>query len=267
MKIRYIKCKTSLSNSKLPGLDYSLNPYIGCQNNCAYCYAPFVLKIDREKWGDNIGVKLNIPNVLSKELKKKKIGTIGISTVTDPYQHIEKKFKLTRFCLEQIKNYDFPIHIQTKSSIVNRDIDLISEISDAELMVSIATLNDKERRILEPYSSSIKERIEILSNFSQIGIKTSVFFGPIYPTIREEDLIKALDIFIDYNVREIMLDNLNLKKGIWGNIESNLNSHPVIKKRLSKEKFVDKYLILKIYDIIKKHTKNNNIRISKAFND
>jgi DNA repair photolyase len=267
MKIRYIKCKSALSNSKLPGLHYSLNPYVGCQNNCAYCYAPFVLKINREKWGDNLGVKLNIPNVLSKELKKKENGTIGISTVTDPYQYIEKKYKLTRFCLEQIKNYDFPIHIQTKSSIVNRDIDLISEISNVELMVSIATLNDEERRILEPHSSSIKERIEILSNFSQIGVKTSVFLGPIYPTIRKDDLIKTLDVFIDYNVREIMLDGLNLKKGVWRNIESNLNSHSVLKKRLSKEKFVDKYLISEIYDIIKNHTKNNNIIISKAFND
>jgi DNA repair photolyase len=266
MQVRYIKCKSALSDSKLPGLDYSLNPYIGCQNNCAYCYAPSVLRIDREKWGDNIGVKLNIPTVLSKELKKKKNGTIGISTVTDPYQYIEKKYKLTRFCLEQIKNYDFPIHIQTKSSIVNRDIDLISKISNVELMVSIGTLNDYERRILEPFSSSIKDRIEILSNFSQIGIKTSVFFGPIYPTISKEDLIKTLDIFIDYNVREIMLDKLNLKKGIWDNIETNLNSHPILKNRLSNGNFVDKYLISEIYDTIKKHTKNSKIIISKAFN-
>ena len=65
MNIRYIKCKTGLSNSKLPGLDYSLNPYVGCQHNCAYCYAPNVLKINRENWGGNIGVKLNIPLVLT----------------------------------------------------------------------------------------------------------------------------------------------------------------------------------------------------------
>lgn len=265
MRIRYIKCKTGLSNSKLPGLDYSLNPYVGCQHNCAYCYAPNVLRIDRKEWLENIGVKLNIPTVLSKELKKKKNGTIGISTVTDPYQPIEKKYKLTRFCLEQIKKYDFPIQIQTKSSIVKRDIDIISEVSNVELMVSIATLNNEERRILEPHSSSIKERIEILSIFSEIGIKTSVFFGPIYPTIQEDDLIKTLETFIDYNVREIMLDKLHLKKGIWSNIQTNLNCYPELKKKLSKEKFIDKYLISKIYNILKKHTKNKKIKISKAF--
>ena len=263
MNIRYIKCKTGLSNSKLPGLDYSLNPYVGCQHNCAYCYAPNVLKINRENWGENIGVKLNIPLVLSKELKKKKNGTVGISTVTDPYQPIEKKFKLTRFCLEQLKKHDFPIHIQTKSSIVNRDIDIISKISKVELMISIASLNDNEIKILEPFSSSIKERIEILTNFSEIGIKTSVFFGPIYPTINDEEIIKILDIFIDCNVKEIMLDNLHLKKGIWTNIQSNLDNHPELQKKLPKEKFIDDSLISNIYNIMINH--NKNIKISKAF--
>ena len=133
MNIKFIKCKSALSISKLPGLDYSLNPYVGCQHNCVYCYAPNVLKIDRINWGNIIGIKSNIPVILSKELKKKKIGIIGISTVTDPYQPIEKKYKLTRYCLDQLIKYDFPIHIQTKSSIINRDIDIISKISKSHL--------------------------------------------------------------------------------------------------------------------------------------
>ena len=166
MNIRFVKCKTALSDSKLPGLDYSLNPYVGCQDNCAYCYAPSVLRIDRRRWGEDIGIKLNIPIILSKEIKKKNIGTIGISTVTDPYQPIEKKYKLTRYCLEQLKKYDFPIHIQTKSSIITRDIDIISKISNVEIMISISSLNDNERKIFEPFSSSIKERLDILSFFS-----------------------------------------------------------------------------------------------------
>jgi len=228
MNIRFIKSKTALSDSKLPGLDYSLNPYVGCQHNCAYCYAPNVLRIDRRRWGEDIGIKLNIPIILSKEIKKKDIGTIGISTVTDPYQPIEKKYKLTRHCLEQLKKYDFPIHIQTKSSIVNRDIDIISKISNVEIMISISSLNDNERKIFEPFSSSIKERLDILSIFSGIGIKTSVFLGPIFPTIKDEELIKTVDIFIDNNVKEIMIDNLHLKKGIWGNIQSNLDISPDI---------------------------------------
>ena len=74
MKITHISCKTALSPSKLPGIDYSLNPYRGCEHSCAYCYAPNVLKINREKWGDFVDVKVNIPLILSKELKLKVFG-------------------------------------------------------------------------------------------------------------------------------------------------------------------------------------------------
>ena len=265
MNIKHIKCKTALSDSKLPGLDYSLNPYVGCQHNCSYCYAPNVLKIDRNKWGNNIGIKLNIPMILSKEIKKKRIGTIGISTVTDPYQPIEKKYKLTRYCLEQLKKYDFPIHIQTKSSIINRDFDIISKISKVDIMISISSLNDDERKIFEPFSSSIKDRLEILSIFSEIGIRTSVFLGPIFPTIKDEELIKIVDIFVYNNVKEIMIDNLHLKNGIWENIQSKLDIFPDLQKKISKEKFMDKFLISHILDLLIKHTKDNNIKITKAF--
>ena len=85
MKIRQIDCKTALSPSRLPGLDYSLNPYRGCEHNCAYCYVPNVLRISRENWGEFVDIKVNIPLILSKELKRKKPGVVAISTVTDPY--------------------------------------------------------------------------------------------------------------------------------------------------------------------------------------
>ena len=181
MKIEEVKCKTALSKSNLPGLDYSLNPYKGCQHSCAYCYVPNVLRLKRESWGTYVYVKTNIPTILSKELKNKKRGVVGISTVTDPYQPIERKYRLTRYCLEQLLIHDFPISIQTKSDLILRDIDIISRFSEAEVMVSIGTLNDSERKKLEPGSSSIKSRLNVLHTFSDLGIKTTVFFGPIYP--------------------------------------------------------------------------------------
>lgn len=265
MNINFIKCKSALSNSRLPGLDYSLNPYVGCEHDCIYCYAPNVLKIDRLKWGKNIGIKSNIPVILSKELKKKKIGIVGISTVTDPYQPIEKKYKITRYCLDQLKRYDFPIHIQTKSSIINRDIDIISKISNVEIMISISSFDDNERKIFEPFSSSVKERFNILKFFSEIGIKTSVFLGPIIPTINYEELIKNLDILIDYNVSEIMIDNLHLKNGIWNNIQSKIDMYPNLNKKISKDEFIDNKLISRIYEILINNTKNKKIIIRKAF--
>ena len=218
MKIREIKCKTALSKSNLPGLDYSLNPYRGCQHNCAYCYVPNVLGIKRNEWGSFVDVRTNIPIVLSKELKNKKHGVVAISTVTDPYQPIEKKYKLTRYCLEQLLIHDFPVCIQTKSDLATRDIDLISKFSKAEVMFSIGTLNDNERKILEPYSSPIQNRLDALKQFSNEGIETSVFFGPIYLTVKTSDISTIIDNFIQFGATEIMIDKLNLKPGIKDNI-------------------------------------------------
>jgi DNA repair photolyase len=195
-----------------------LNPYRGCQHNCAYCYVPNVLRIKREAWGGFVDVKANIPVVLARELKKKNKGLIGLSTVTDPYQPVEKKYSLSRFCLEQILRYDFPVCIQTKSDLVLRDIELISKISDVELLVSIGTLNDTERMAIEPFSSPIKNRLEIVKQFSEIGVKTVIFFGPIYPSIKVAEISDIIDTFIKYGLKELIIDKLNIKPGIKENI-------------------------------------------------
>jgi DNA repair photolyase len=203
---------------------YSLNPYRGCQHNCAYCYAPCVLRIPREHWGTRIEVKTNIPTVLAQELRKKKPGVVGISTVTDPYQSLERTYGLTRKCLEHLASCEFPAHIQTKSALVTRDIDLLSRCSDAQVMMSIGTLNDQERRLLEPMSSSIPDRLAALKQLSDAGIPICVFFGPVYPTIEVEDVPYILDVFQASGVSELWVDRLNLKPGIWDNIQTTVKS-------------------------------------------
>jgi DNA repair photolyase len=265
MKIRQINCKTALSPSKLPGIDYSLNPYTGCEHSCAYCYAPNVLKINREKWGDFVYVKLNIPFILSRELRMKKRGVVGISTVTDPYQPVEKKFKITRYCLEQLLKHDFPINIQTKSSIANRDIDLISKFSNAEVMVSIPTLNDNERQLLEPYSSSIEERLDILRNYSNAGVRVCVFFGPIYPTIKNEEITEILKIFTDCGVSEIMIDKFHFRRGIIENIKSALAKNPDLLEIFLKNIFKTDKFYSKFRKNIKGFSRKNKIKIIDAF--
>jgi len=257
MKINEVKCKTALSKSNLPGLDYSLNPYRGCQHSCAYCYVPNVLRINREKWGGFVDIKTNIPNILSKELKKKKPGVVGISTVTDPYQPVEKKYKLTRYCLEQLLLHDFPICIQTKSDLILRDVDIISRFSNSEILVSIATLNDDERRILEPNSSSIQKRLNILEDFSKNGIKTSVFFGPVYPTIKKQEIEEIIKTFYEKDVDEIIIDKMNFKPGILQNIIDS-NYYPFSDKNY--EKFYNE-----IRDNIIKNCKKYNLKITDAF--
>ena len=215
MNIKEINSKTALSPSKLPGLDYTLNPYFGCGHQCKYCYVPTVLHISRETWGETIAVKRNLPLILSKELPKKKPGTVGISTVTDPYQPIEKKYHVTRYCLQQLLKYDFPIQIQTKSDLILTDIDLIEQFSHAEIMITIATNNDTHRKILEPSASSIKDRLHILEVLKDNQfIKTNVFLGPLYPNLTWNEIKTLLDSLIEKKVSTIMIDNVHLKPGL-----------------------------------------------------
>jgi DNA repair photolyase len=257
MEIKEIECKTALSKSTLPGLTYSLNPYRGCQHNCSYCYVPNVLRIPRKEWGCFVDVKTNIPLVLSKELKKKEPGVIGLSTVTDPYQPIENKYKLSRYCLEQILIHDFPVCIQTKSNLIIRDIDIISKLSNVEVMFSIGTLDDSKRKILEPFASSINDRLNAMKKFSDEKIKTTVFFGPIYPTIKKEDLEEIIDTFIEHGAKEIIFDKFNLKPGLFELLEKNLPNHKDLIKNSS--------YIKQIFEETARVCKEKNIKAVSAF--
>ncbi len=257
MHIREITCKTALSSSALPGLTYSLNPYRGCQHNCAYCYVPNILRIKRESWGSFVEPKVNIPLILARELKKKTPGVVGISTVTDPYQPAERKYKLTRFCLEQLLQHDFPICMQTKSALITRDIDVISKFSRAEVLFSIGTLHDNERKMLEPYPSSIAERLTAMKQCSDAGINTSVFFGPIYPSVTVDELPFIMNTFIDHGAREIMLDKFNVKPGIYENLK---------KYHISKlENIKEESYFREIFGEMKKYGKERNVNVVRAF--
>jgi DNA repair photolyase len=244
---------------------YSLNPYRGCQHNCAYCYAPYVLRMLRDHWGDSLEMKTNIPVVLAKELKTKKPGVVGLSTVTDPYQPLEKKYSLTRYCLEQLLKHDFPTHIQTKSALVTRDIDLVSEFSDAQVMMSIGTLNDQERRLLEPATSPIQERLTALRKLADANIKTAVFFGPVYPTITIEDIPHILDTFKEVNIKEIWIDKLNLKPGVWENIQKILRTNQDLYRVFSKNILENNHYYQTIREETHHEGKKRNLQIIDAF--
>ncbi|MBN2603899.1 MAG: radical SAM protein [Candidatus Thermoplasmatota archaeon] len=265
MNICEITCKTALSFSRLPGLDYSLNPYVGCEHGCKYCYVPNVLKISRNNWGTFVDVRINMPLILAKELKNKKPGVVGISTVTDSYQPLEKKYKITRYCLEQLLKYDFPICIQTKSLLVNRDVDLITKFSDAEVMVSIGTSDDEQRLLLEPRSSSISDRLEVLKKFSETGVKTSVFFGPIYPTVSLKQAIDLIDKFVESGASEIMIDSLHMKPGIEQIIKNSLTSRQDLLKFFPTDKIGLKNRFMELKAPILNYSKERNVKIIEAF--
>lgn len=226
IKIKEISCKSALVKSQLYGLDYAINPYRGCEHGCIYCYAPFVLREER-KWGEFVDIRRNMPYVLSKELKTKKKGIVGISTVTDAYQPIEKKYELTRKCLEQLLKHNFPINIQTKSSLVARDLDIIKKFSHKEIGFTITTIDDEIRKKLEPNSSTIEERLATLEKIAENQISTWVFIGPIMPylTDKNDSLEQLIKNLTKCKVKLIFIDKLNLKFGLWKKIESYLSNN------------------------------------------
>jgi DNA repair photolyase len=265
MEATEVVCKTALSASTLPGLVYSLNPYRGCQHNCAYCYGPNVLRMERGHWGDHIEVKTNIPVVLAKELRTKKPGVVGISTVTDPYQPLEWSYHLTRQCLEQLVLRDFPAHVQTKSTLVTRDIDLLRRFSDSQVMMSVGTLDDQERRLLEPGTSPISERLAALRKISDAGIRTAVFFGPVYPSITKEEIPRILDVFSESGAEEVWIDQLNLKPGIWENIQRKLYNIPEKHQIFEKNVFQNRLYYQDIKKEIHQRGQERHLRIIDAF--
>jgi DNA repair photolyase len=128
MIVREVQAKTVLSCSKV--FDYTVNPYIGCEHGCTYCYARFMKRYTghKEPWGEFVDVKINVASCLQQELKKKKPGRIWISETCDVYQPVEEKYELTRSCLESFSKHAWPVTVHTKSPLVIRDLELLKNI-------------------------------------------------------------------------------------------------------------------------------------------
>ena len=226
LNIKQVKCKSLLIKSRLPGLDYTINPIVGCQHACQYCYARYLTRKNevRENWGTYLELKTNALDVLRKDAKIKKQGTVSLSTFTDPYQKSEADYKLTREILKILKQYNFNVSILTKSPLVLRDTDILKQFDRNSLEVgfSINTMNESVREIFEPKAPAINERIEALKSLHASGIRTWVFVAPVLPYISKYT-IKELLLNISGHVDYIMVDKLNIKPGAWESICSCLD--------------------------------------------
>jgi len=191
--------------------DYAVNPYIGCQHSCTYCYARFMKRFTghREPWGEFVDVKTNAPDLLSKEINKKPPGRVWISGVCDPYQPIEKEYELTRKCLEILVGCGWPITVQTKSPLVFRDTDLFIRSTNIEVGLSIATGDDDIRRLFEPNAPPVKERIKALAGLHDEEIRTYAMIAPMLPGW--EGLAAQLGGKVDY----VLIDRMNYHYGDW----------------------------------------------------
>lgn len=207
MKLYNRKVNNLLTKSKLPDADFVINPYIGCTHKCIYCYAEFMNRFARcsEKWGEYIVVKNTNKGIKCNNMEQK---TILISSVTDPYNAIEKKYRKTRMVLEQLVDTDACIEILTKSNNVLDDTDIIKKIKNIKVGISMNTTDDNFRKKIESCASSVDERINTLKVLHENNINTYVFISPIFPGITDcKKIIDCIKEYTDY----VCFENLNLR--------------------------------------------------------
>ena len=226
-KITETKAKTILTKTNLPGCNYVVNPYNGCQFACMYCYAAQIArwKHPDEEWGSFLDVKINSPELLKidlekleKKFKSKNFGIIWFSSVTDPYTGLEAKYQLTRKCLQVLVdfNYQGQVALQTKSPLIARDIDLFKKLKDVSIGFTVTTLDDKVTRFLEVEAPPVSDRIKAIKVLNNSGIHTYAFIGPLLPHFvnSKAEINSLLDTLQDAGITEVWFEHINLSSKI-----------------------------------------------------
>ena len=229
MILREITCRSILSRSNIPGVDYAVNPYVGCGHGCVYCYATFMKRFTNhdEPWGQFVDVKVNAPDRLRRDLRRSGPGEVLLSSVTDPYQPIEAKYGVTRACLEILRQVKLPVSILTKSSLVLRDLDVLSGMREVDVGITVTTIDEQIRALFEPGSSPLKERFAALRRLSEAGITTWVFFGPVLPFFSDgegamEAVLKQAEAC---GASYVYMDSMNFYPAVWQRVEALLRIH------------------------------------------
>jgi DNA repair photolyase len=227
LKVGEITCKTLMGRSGIGSVDYAINPYLGCAHACVYCYAKFMGRWSghsHEKWGSFVDVKTNALERLSVEATKRSMGKVLLSSVTDPYQPLERKYELTRGSLKLLLERQFPVSILTKSDLVLRDLDIIRKFDKIEVGFTLTAYNDAARKAFEPGAAPVEKRLAALREISEEGIPTWAFIGPVLPYITEDGLESLLDELAGC-VNNVLIDRLNVKSGNMPDIRGALLEH------------------------------------------
>jgi DNA repair photolyase len=192
-------CKTALNrvpdSTPLP-FRWTVNPYRGCTHSCHYCFArAFHTYLDLgvgEDFSSKIVVKTNVAEVLRRELASPRWEgeTVAMGTATDPYQHCEGRYRLTRAVVEALADFRNPLSILTKSTLVVRDLDVyerLNEVAPLTVSMSVGTLDEEVRRVVEPGTPPGRRRLEILARFAEAGIRTGVLVAPVLPGLTDDE--------------------------------------------------------------------------------
>ena len=251
MKIKEVEARSIIVKSGLPEGDFVINPYTGCSHGCKYCYARFMKRFTghKEPWGLFVDVKINAPDLIPKGTDKYKNKSITVGSVTDPYQPIEGKYKLTRKILRRLLPLSPHLDILTKSDLVLRDIDLLKQFKHCIVGISLSFLDDKARKELEPLAPPTDRRIKVLKELHEAKIQTAAFISPIFPELTDwQGIINRTKPFVD----EYWFENLNLYPSIKGNVYGFL--------RKNKPKLVEKYKEIYLKDSDYWHKEEKKIK-------
>lgn len=197
------KAKTIITRNQSPDIPFtqSINPYRGCEHGCSYCYArPAHAYVDLSPGIDfetKLFAKPNAAELLKNALAKTgyQCSPIALGSNTDPYQPIERQWKITRQIIQVLKDHDHPLTIVTKSNLVERDIDLLAPMAEKNLVqvfISITSLNNALARKLEPRATAPHSRLKALANLQQHQIPTGVMFAPVIPVINDTEMETVL---------------------------------------------------------------------------
>jgi len=199
--------------SGISALDYAVNPYTGCSHACRYCYATFMARYSghAEEWGRFVDAKISMPETLSREVRRKPRGRVGLSTVCDPYQPAEAQRQLTRRVLRILSNAGFPVLVMTKSDLVTRDIDILRGAKDVQVEMTIVTMEDDVARFFEPGAPLPRARLEACRELLAAGIPVEVFVGPVLPyfTDRPEPMARLFEQLKSAGIGHAGVDKFN----------------------------------------------------------
>ena len=244
------------NKDKLFAGDYTIDPYQNCEFGCLYCDSSF---------DKTIFIKTNAAEILKKELETAKKGTIIVGSVHDPYQRAEEELEMTRDLLKTIKKHDFSCHVLTKSDLVIRDVDILSEIDNCIVTISTASLKDSISKIFEKNVPLPKVRLETIEKLTKNGIGSGLAVLPVFPYIVEKELDDIVSSAKNHNAKYLLHKHLELKgdqKPCFINILKNFYPDFVSKyEKLYENSYMpDDEYISRINGLIKESCKNHNIK-------
>ena len=263
MKVEFRNVKSIIVKSNIPGVDYVINPYIGCQHGCIYCYAEFMIRFTGHK-GDKWGTFLDIKELDFNRIKPTKYNgkSILLSSVTDPYIPLELKYKNTRKVLQKLIGTKARISILTKSKFVIRDIDIFKQFENIEIGISICTLDKETAKLLEPGASRPVERLNAIKELYDNEIRTYVFISPYFPGITKyQEIIEESKEF----ATSFMFENLNFRPHNIPRILNIIRHHYPDLLPMYNELKTDRSIWNRIEEEIETYCKLNNLNYQIEF--